>query len=209
MRPRRPQSTVKNRSREGSPPWAFRGGGEARTAGRGRPPTTATCAGAKSLRAPSPARPARTRRGKRPRSMPRAGLRHDPGRGRQTFGHYAGAAWLPNHRMKLSARADYTPAIYRHVVPRAHAREKAARDRPVSSPPVQRTDGRAAARLPWPRLIRAGTPAIRVRGRTIGALPSGHPYGAGRGGRPPVTGIAIWRSCGSAPGSWPGNARSA
>ena len=25
----------------------------------------------------------------------RAGLRHDPGRGRQTFGHYAGAAWLP------------------------------------------------------------------------------------------------------------------
>jgi hypothetical protein len=25
----------------------------------------------------------------------RADLRHDPGRGRQTFGHYAGAAWLP------------------------------------------------------------------------------------------------------------------
>ena len=126
----------------------------------------------------------------------RAGLRHDPGRGRQTFGHYAGAAWLPNHRMELSTRADYTPAIYRHIVPRAHARDKAARDRPVSSPPVQRTDGRAAARLPWPRLIRAGTPATGVRGRTIDALPSGHPYGEGRGSRPPVTGTAIGRSCG-------------
>jgi hypothetical protein len=137
----------------------------------------------------------------------RAGLRHDPGRGRQTFGHYAGAAWLPNHRMELTARADYTPAIYRHIVPRAHAREKAARDRPVSSPPVQRTDGRAAERLPLPRLIRAGTPAIGVRGLPIDALPAGHPYDEGRGGRPPVTGIAIWRSCGSAPGAWPGNAR--
>ena len=62
----------------------------------------------------------------------RAGLRHDPGRGRQTFGHYAGAVWLPNHRMELAARADYTPAIFRHVVPRVPAREKAARDRPVS-----------------------------------------------------------------------------
>ena len=130
------------------------------------------------------------------RAGARAGPRHDPGRGRQTFGHYAGAAWLPNHRMELSTRADYTPAIYRHIVPRAHARDKAARDRPVSSPPVQRTDGRAAARLPWPRLIRAGTPATGVRGRTIDALPSGHPYGEGRGSRPPVTGTAIGRSCG-------------
>ena len=25
----------------------------------------------------------------------RAGLRHDPGRGRQGLGHYAGAVWLP------------------------------------------------------------------------------------------------------------------
>ena len=32
----------------------------------------------------------------------RAGLRHDPGRGRQRFGHYAEAVWLPNHRMELS-----------------------------------------------------------------------------------------------------------
>jgi hypothetical protein len=117
-----------------------------------------------------------------------------------------GPVWLPNHRMELAARADYTPAIYRHIVPRVHAREKAARDRPVSFPPVQRTDGRAAARLPVPRLIRAGTPAIGGRGLPIDAVPSGHSYGDGRGGRPPVTGIAIWRSCGSAPGAWPGNA---
>jgi hypothetical protein len=137
----------------------------------------------------------------------RAGLRHDPGRGRQRFQHYAEAAWLPNHRMELSTRADYTPAIYRHIVPRAHAREKAARDWPVSSPPVQRTEGRAAQRLPWPRPIPAGTPAIGGRGVTIDALPSGHPYREGRGGRPPVTHIAIWRSCGSAPGAWIGNAR--
>ena len=63
------------------------------------------------------------------------------GRGRQTFGHYAGAAWLPNHRMKLSARADYTPAIYRHIVPRAHVREKAARDRLVSCRPCSGLPG--------------------------------------------------------------------
>jgi hypothetical protein len=29
----------------------------------------------------------------------RAGLRHDPGRGRQTFEHYVESVWLPNHRM--------------------------------------------------------------------------------------------------------------
>ena len=45
----------------------------------------------------------------------RAGLRHDPGRGRQRFQHYVEAAWLPNHRMELSTRADYTSAIYRHI----------------------------------------------------------------------------------------------
>jgi hypothetical protein len=45
----------------------------------------------------------------------RAGLRHDPGRGRQRFGHYAEASWLPNHRMELAARADYTSAIYWHI----------------------------------------------------------------------------------------------
>ena len=41
----------------------------------------------------------------------RAGPRHDPGRGRQTFGHYAGAAWLPNHRMELSTGAGLLPAL--------------------------------------------------------------------------------------------------
>jgi integrase len=46
----------------------------------------------------------------------RAGLRHDPGRGRQTFQHYVEAVWLPNHRMELSTRADYTSAIYRHLM---------------------------------------------------------------------------------------------
>jgi integrase len=46
----------------------------------------------------------------------RAGLRHDPGRGRQTFEHYVEAVWLPNHRMELSTRADYTSAIYRHIM---------------------------------------------------------------------------------------------
>jgi integrase len=46
----------------------------------------------------------------------RAGLRHDPGRGRQTFGHYVEAVWLPNHRMELSTRADYTSAVYRHIM---------------------------------------------------------------------------------------------
>ena len=46
----------------------------------------------------------------------RAGLRHDPGRGRQTFEHYAEAVWLPNHRMELSTRADYTSAINRHIL---------------------------------------------------------------------------------------------
>ena len=46
----------------------------------------------------------------------RAGLRHDPGRGRQTFQHYAEAVWLPNHRMELSTRADYTSAINRHIL---------------------------------------------------------------------------------------------
>jgi integrase len=46
----------------------------------------------------------------------RAGLRHDPARGRQTFQHYVEAVWLPNHRMELSTRADYTSAIYRHIM---------------------------------------------------------------------------------------------
>jgi integrase len=46
----------------------------------------------------------------------RAGLRHDPGRGRQTFQHYVEVVWLPNHRMELSTRADYTSAIYRHLM---------------------------------------------------------------------------------------------
>jgi integrase len=46
----------------------------------------------------------------------RAGLRHDPGWGRQTFQHYVEAVWLPNHRMELSTRADYTSAIYRHIM---------------------------------------------------------------------------------------------
>jgi integrase len=46
----------------------------------------------------------------------RAGLRHDPGRGRQTFQHYVEAVWLPNHRMELSTRADYTSAINRHIM---------------------------------------------------------------------------------------------
>ncbi len=39
----------------------------------------------------------------------RAGLRHDPGRGRQTFQHYVEAVWLPNHRMELSTRQDSMP----------------------------------------------------------------------------------------------------
>ena len=46
----------------------------------------------------------------------RAGLRHDPGRGRQRFQHYVEAVWLPNHRMELSTRADYTSAINRHIM---------------------------------------------------------------------------------------------
>jgi integrase len=46
----------------------------------------------------------------------RAGLRHDPGRGRQRFQHYVEAVWLPNHRMELSTRADYMSAIYRHIM---------------------------------------------------------------------------------------------
>jgi integrase len=46
----------------------------------------------------------------------RAGLRHDPGRGRQTFQHYVDAVWLPNHRMELSTRQDYTSAIHRHIM---------------------------------------------------------------------------------------------
>ncbi len=46
----------------------------------------------------------------------RAGLRHDPGRGRQTFQHYVEAVWLPNHRMELSTRQDYTSAIHRHIM---------------------------------------------------------------------------------------------
>ena len=29
---------------------------------------------------------------------------------------YAGAVWLPDHRMELTARADYTSAIYRHIL---------------------------------------------------------------------------------------------
>ena len=29
---------------------------------------------------------------------------------------YVEAVWLPNHRMELTARADYTPAIYRHIM---------------------------------------------------------------------------------------------
>ena len=46
----------------------------------------------------------------------RADLRHDPGRGRQRFGHYAEAMWLPHHRMELAARVDYTPAVDRHLL---------------------------------------------------------------------------------------------
>ena len=46
----------------------------------------------------------------------RAGLRHDPGRGRQTFQHYVENTWLPNHRMELSTRQDYAYAINRHVM---------------------------------------------------------------------------------------------
>lgn len=46
----------------------------------------------------------------------RAGLRNDPSRGRQTFEHYVEAVWLPNHRMELSTRQDYTSAIYRHIM---------------------------------------------------------------------------------------------
>jgi integrase len=47
----------------------------------------------------------------------RAGLRHDPGRGRQTFQHYVEVTWLPHHRMELSTRADYVSAINRHIMP--------------------------------------------------------------------------------------------
>ena len=32
------------------------------------------------------------------------------------MGHYAGASWLPHHRRELSTRADYTSAIYRHIL---------------------------------------------------------------------------------------------
>ncbi len=46
----------------------------------------------------------------------RAGLRHDPDRGRQTFRHYVETTWLPNHRMELSTRQDYVSAINRHIM---------------------------------------------------------------------------------------------
>ena len=46
----------------------------------------------------------------------RAGLRHDPGRGRQTFRRYVEVVWLPNHRMELSTRQDYVSAISRHIM---------------------------------------------------------------------------------------------
>jgi len=29
---------------------------------------------------------------------------------------YVEAVWLHNHRMELTARADYTSAIYRHIM---------------------------------------------------------------------------------------------
>jgi integrase len=46
----------------------------------------------------------------------RAGVRHDPRRGRQTFQHYVEQVWLPNHRMELSTRQDYSSAIDRHIM---------------------------------------------------------------------------------------------
>ena len=75
-------------------------------------------------------------------------------------------------------------------------------------PPMPRTEGRAAQRLPVPRPICAdtlATPWSRSHHRC--RSPSGHPRREGRGGRPPGTGTAVWRSCGSAPGAWTGNAR--
>ena len=47
----------------------------------------------------------------------RAGLRHDPGRGRQTFRTYVESVWLPNHRMEASTREDYTYVIDKHLMP--------------------------------------------------------------------------------------------
>lgn len=46
----------------------------------------------------------------------RAGLRHDPGRGRQTFQSYVEGTWLPHHRMEMSTREDYTSVIFRHLM---------------------------------------------------------------------------------------------
>lgn len=47
----------------------------------------------------------------------RAGVRHDPARGRQTFRDYVETTWLPNHRMEMSTREDYTSVIRRHIMP--------------------------------------------------------------------------------------------
>ncbi|WP_246053258.1 tyrosine-type recombinase/integrase [Actinocorallia herbida] len=41
----------------------------------------------------------------------------DPRRGRQKFGKYVEATWLPNHRMELSTKQDYLSALRRHILP--------------------------------------------------------------------------------------------
>ena len=46
----------------------------------------------------------------------RTGLRHDPARGRQTFQHYVESTWLPNHRLEMSTREDYSSVIGKHIM---------------------------------------------------------------------------------------------
>jgi hypothetical protein len=81
----------------------------------------------------------------------RGGLRRDPGRGRQRFSRYAGAVWLPNHRMELSTRADRGhrrrgPVVRRVPQP---ARERA--DLPAAPVPPARPDLHGAANKERPQ----------------------------------------------------------
>ena len=42
---------------------------------------------------------------------------NDPRRGRQTFGRYVTAEWLPNHVMEITTREAYTYQISKHIMP--------------------------------------------------------------------------------------------